>query len=78
MNRDEAEELALRIANSAGGILAGSKLKKFTLEATVHRHATGLSEDLGILSAYHSNPFIHYYMQLSIWFRGLKRTWQQS
>lgn len=73
MQKDEAERIAQKVADMNGGTVAGSKLKSFTLEIKVHRAATGKVEDYGVVSAYHSNPIKHYWMQLCILIRGLRR-----
>lgn len=52
------------------------KLKSASLEITIHRHETGKTEDLGYVIYYHSNPFIHYPVNLMIWIRGKIRLWQ--
>lgn len=78
MERYEAEEIARKIQLAQDGVITGSKLKYATLEIKVHRAATDTIEDYGIVSGYHKNPIKHYWMQLGIWLRGIKRSWQQS
>lgn len=79
MKKEEAEQFADNvIASKPDGTFTSTKLKSASVSAVIHRHATGLDEDIGIVSYYHRNPFIHYPMNLFIWLRGLKRVWQQS
>jgi hypothetical protein len=77
MERLEAEEIARKIQLAQDGVITGSKLKWATLEIQVHRAATDTIENYGIVSGYHKNPIKHYWMQLGIWLRGIKRTWLQ-
>lgn len=77
MQKDEAEQIARKVAEMNNAHVTGSKLKSFTVEMQVHRAATGKTEDYGVVSGYHSNPIKHYWMQISIWFRGKLRQWRQ-
>ncbi len=54
------------------------KIKSASLEITVHRHKTGKDEHIGLVSYYNRNPFKHYYINLLIWLRGLKRKYGHS
>lgn len=78
MQRLEAEQLGKALQVAHDGAVTKSKLKWATVEIQVHRAATGKTEDYGIVSGYHKNPIKHYWMQLGIWLRGIKRTWLQS
>jgi hypothetical protein len=44
---------------------ARSGLRKQTIYATVKR-ADGAVQNFGLISAYHANPIIHYWLQLRI------------
>lgn len=78
MNKDEATILADKIKSAdTTGNFTSMKLKSASVSAVIHRHASGKDEDIGIVSYYHSNPFIHYWTNLFVWLRGLKRTWLQ-
>lgn len=78
MDRDDAEKIA-EIAKAADttGTFTSMKLKSASVSAVVHRHATGKDEDLGYVSYYHRNPFKHYWINFLVWYRGIKRKWQQ-
>lgn len=52
-------------------------MKSLVVEAYITR-ADGTIEQLGIISGKHKNPVKHYLMQLGIWYRGIKRSWQTS
>jgi hypothetical protein len=75
MNRDEAELIATIKADNAE--ITSMKVKSASVSAVVHRHETGIDEDLGYVSYYHRNLIKHYYINLMIWLRGKYRLWQQ-
>lgn len=79
MKKEEIEEIEAKIrAADTDGTFTSMKLKSASVSAVVHRAATGKDEDLGYVAYYHRNPFIHYYMQLRIWIRGLIRKYGNS
>lgn len=47
-------------------------INSLVVEAVITR-ADGTIESLGIIAGKHKNPIKHYLMQLSIWYRGIKR-----
>jgi hypothetical protein len=67
----------IKAADTTGNFTA-MKLKSASVSAVIHRAATGTDEDIGYVSYYHRNPFIHYWMNLNIWLRGLKRKYGNS
>lgn len=74
MERDEAELIAEKIKTAdTTGTFSSMKLKSASVSITVHRHATGKDDNIGIVSFYHRNPLIHYPMNFIIWLRGLMR-----
>jgi hypothetical protein len=72
MDKDEAEYLARKIQATDTGF-ASMKLKSASVSISVHRHKENRDENIGLVSYYHRNPFIHYPMNFIIWLRGLKR-----
>lgn len=78
MNKEEIAAFEAKIRDAdTGGTFSSMKLKSASLSITVHRHATQIDENIGLVSYYHRNPLIHYSMNLIIWLRGKKRLWQQ-
>lgn len=75
MTEDEALLLAKKL--KPAGTFGSMKVKSASVSAVVHRHVTGIDEDLGYVSYYHQNPIKHYYINFMIWLRGKYRLWQQ-
>lgn len=75
MNKQEAEKIA-RIFNPNELLTSG--VKKVTLEVVIHRAKTNINESLGVVSGFHRNIFLNFWMQLTIKIRGYIRRWRQS
>ena len=69
---------AFEAAKRRGEVPANAQLSQFTVEMTVHRAATGKDEHYGVVAAYSRNPLKNIWMQLGIWYRGLKRKYGRS